>query len=412
MQPIRTFTLYSDSDKEEICCSIYSSIDVIKINREEWDNFVQSVDGDIYLSYDWCAAWCKFYTKNRHLRIFVFRKNNIIVGLVPMFFETVRIWPIDFRLAKPIGSDFTIAIINFPVVTRLAEELFSSVFDYLLNSDGCDAVWIGPVGEKYNALQYLQFTARKSTNARGIRINSRSIYTIFNLPSTFEEYVNSLSKRQRGNLKRDSNLIEKNFKMTVDIIRDEMFVEAEFKKFIDMHTIQWKHYNKLGHFNDWPLSIKFNTKIALLNAKYGRLRMHRLILDGRVVSYQLCYAFGNKWYWRLPARLVGDEWDRYALGRIGLIKEIESAIKEEHINEIEAGPGHYEYKIKLGGKELCLYKIFLINKNIGSYCKSIIFLAFARIINYLYYRLWFCKVAPKLPFKRRSLWELWIRTRL
>ena len=90
------------------------------------------------------------------------------------------------------------------------------------------------------------------------------------------------------------------FQITQDVIKDETRARSEFEKFVQMHNAQWEAEGKLGHFNDWPLGVEFNTKILIEHAKRGKLRLLRLIADGKVISYQLCYVFGNRWYWRLP----------------------------------------------------------------------------------------------------------------
>lgn len=36
------------------CITSFGSLEEM---REEWDDFVLSVCGDVYLSFDWCAIW-------------------------------------------------------------------------------------------------------------------------------------------------------------------------------------------------------------------------------------------------------------------------------------------------------------------------------------------------------------------
>lgn len=394
-----------------ISCFVYSSFDEIKDMQQEWDEFVESVDGDIYLTYDWCRVWWQFYGKGRVLRIFIYKKNTKIIGLVPIFYEKVWLGPVWLRLAKIVGSDFTMAMINPPVQADFAVAIFKSIFASLIQSDKCDAIWLGPIGGKYNALQQLQDVMQNCSGMALLRKNIRSPYTTFPLPKKFDEYIQSLNKRQRGNLRRDLNLIDKSFQMTQDVIQDDAVAISEFEKFVQMHTKQWELEGKLGHYHDWPQGLEFNTKLVIRQAGKGRLRLIRLMADGKVVSYQLCYAFGKRWHWRLPARLVGPDWDKFALGRIGLIKEIEMAI-DEGVQEIEAGAGHYEYKLKLGGQELPLYSFVVAGKGLFRRWRILIFIELSNLLHFVYYKAWFNRLAPKLPFKRKPLWMLWIRTRL
>ena len=409
-EKIHTDSIETNSG-EEITCSVYSSFQEIADLQAEWDSFVEAVNGDIYLSYDWCRIWWEFYGKKRHLRIYLFHKDNRLVGVIPIFYEIQWIGPVWLKIAKMVSSDSTICMVNPPVHADFAVTIFRCVIDSLIKKEGCDAVLFGPIGGKYDSLRYLRDAIQGYSDVTLFQDRVLSPYTTFLLPKTFEDYIQSLDKRQRGNLRRDFSLLNKSFQITQDVIQAEPIASCEFENFVQMHTAQWKAEGKLGHFHDWPFGSEFNAKMVIEQAKQGRLRLIRLLADGRVVSYQLCYAFGNCWYWRLPARPVGTDWDKYALGRIGLIKEIEMAIAEG-VQEIEAGAGHYEYKVKLGGEEHPLYSIMLVRKKLFCQWRAFLFSRFSMLLHLCYYRIWFLRLAPKLPFKRRPLWKLWIRTRL
>ncbi len=415
MQPIKGSNILLNSTGsvpgKEIICSVYTSFEEVTPLQEEWDAFVELVDGDIYSTYDWCRIWWQHYGTGRKLRIFFFKTNDELVGVIPVFYEKQWLGPAWLKLAKVVGSDFTMVMINPPVKLDYASEIFSLLFDSVINKEKCDALWVGPVGGQYSALQQLRDTIQRHPGLALLQDSVRSLYTTFLLPDTFDEYVQSLNKRQRGNLRRDLNLINKSFQISQDIIQDETTAFTEFGKFVLMHNKQWEAEGKLGHFNDWPLGEAFNTSLIAAQANQGRLKLVRLLADDKVVSYQLCFVFGKRWYWRLPARLIGPEWNRFALGRIGLIKEIEMAITEG-IRYIEAGAGHYDYKVKLGGKEYPLYTILIANSNMICRWRVSLFLKLSSVLHLCYYRIWFNRLAPKLPFKRRPLWKLWIRTRL
>lgn len=410
--PLKNGVESSDSIvASQVTCLVYQSFEEVSGLQTQWDAFVESANGDIYLTYDWCRIWWQFYGKNRLLRIYLFYCDGEIIGVIPVFCETIWLGPVWLKLAKLVGSDFTIAMVNPPVKQGYANEIFALFFNLVIRKEGCDAVWVGPVGGRYIALQQLRDTVKGQQGLILLHDNIRSPYTTFNLPETFEEYVQSLDKRQRGNLRRDLNLINKSFQMSQDVIQDKTTSVAEFEKFILMHNEQWKAEGKLGHFNDWPLGEAFNVMLVAEQAKLGRLRLIRLLADNKVVSYQLCFVFGKRWYWRLPARLIGPQWDRFALGRIGLIKEIEMALMEG-VRHIEAGAGHYDYKVKLGGAEYPLHTILIVQSSIICRWRAVIFLKLSNVLHFFYYRVWFNRLASQLPFKRRPLWKLWIRTRL
>ncbi len=391
---------------------IHTSFEYLASIREEWDRFAADAGGGIYFSYDWCRTWWKHYGLHRTLQIFLFRVGKQLEGLVPVFIDRVRLGPVKLRIAKLVGSEYTMTLCNPPILPKYTEAIYESLIEHLIRSHHCDAIWLGPLFDAGGTAEELRKVCRKpSIPATIIQDTLFAPHTSFTLPGTFQKYLDSLDKRQRTNYRRDWNLLNRDFRVEVDVIKDPARAQAEFLQFKTMHDRQWQAEGKLGHFGDWPGAEAFNLDLVKNLASNGRLRMIRLLANQQVVSCQLCYRFGDDLYWRLPARINGTEWDRYGLGRIGLIKMIELAIAEG-VRHIEAGIGHYDYKIKLGGVEVSLRSILIAADRKSSRLKTCVFCRLAKTIHLLYYRIWFNRLAPRLPLKRRPLWKTWIRFRI
>jgi len=404
-------TVKLDIAMEGIECRVFCGFDDLPLQQKEWDHFVESIGGDIYSSYDWCRVWWQYYNDRRTLRIHLFYHEDRLVGIIPLFYERLWLGPIWLKLAKVLCADSAPGLIHPPVEVEYATVIYQLLIQSLLEDGKCDGLCFGPMGENYACFTMLTKAIEHYPQGILLRDFSRSVYTSFTLPASFEDYVLSLKKRQRGNLRRDLNLINKSFAIEQDVVREEKTAATEFASFVQMHSDQWKSEGKLGHFKDWPKGCEFNAKMVQEQTKYDRLRLIRLRADGQVVSYQLCFEFAGRWHWRLPARLVGQKWHRYGLGRIGLIKQIEMAINEG-VREIEAGAGQYPYKVKLGGEIHTLHTLLVIRRSLLCQWRAAVFMRLAFLLDLFYYRLWFCRIAPKLPFKRRPLWNLWIRTRV
>ena len=119
-------------DTNLLTCKVYNSFEEISNIQEEWDNFLLDVDGDIYLSFDWCKIWWDYYGKKRSLRIYLFHQDNRLVGVIPIFYETQWIGPVWLKMAKMLGSDFTISMMNPPVRADYAASIFRCVIDSLI----------------------------------------------------------------------------------------------------------------------------------------------------------------------------------------------------------------------------------------------------------------------------------------
>jgi CelD/BcsL family acetyltransferase involved in cellulose biosynthesis len=396
---------------ESLSREIHTSFEYLAPMREAWDQFAAEAGGGIYFSYDWCRIWWEHYGLKRTIQIFLFRVDKQLVGIVPVFIERIRLGPVKLRIAKLVGSQYSMTLCNPPVHPKYAGTIFENVIEHLIGSHHCDALWFGPLPQTTPAAELRRVCQKTSTHTRIMRDTLFAPQIGFTLPGTFQKYLESLEKRQQTNFRRDWNLLNRDFRVKTDVIEDPVLAEVEFPSFKAMHDLQWQAEGKLGHFDDWPGAEEFNRDLLKTMARDGRLRLVRLLANDEVVSYQLCYRFGDALYWRLPARVTGSEWNRYGLGRIGLIKMIETAIAEG-VRYIEAGMGHYDYKIRLGGVERPLQSILIASDRRASRAKTYLFGHLADVLHLLYYRIWFNRLAPRLPLPRRPLRKTWIQSRL
>jgi CelD/BcsL family acetyltransferase involved in cellulose biosynthesis len=392
--------------------TVFDSFEKCEVTREEWDLFVLDVEGSLYVTYDWCSIWWRYYGGSRHLRLFIFREGGRLVGLAPMFIEYLWLGLAGLKIAKRVGADFALTMFALPLAPEHAEVAYRKLIEALIKGEECDAVWFGfmpgndpTTTDLRDACQSLQGAAIVARDAPA------GPHTLFSLPTSFKSYLASLDKRQRQNYRRDINLLNKNFDIRGDIVRDPSQALAAFASFKAMHASQWKVQRKLGHFGDWPDSELFNADLVSAMSRLGRFRLIRLFADQNVVASQYAFVFGDCCYWRLPARAVTDGLDRFGLGRVGLLQLIETMI-EEGMRRIEAGVGHYEYKLRLGGEELMVRSILVVADRYGSAVRARLFLAFSYVLHLVYYRIWFGRIAPHLPWAPRPLWRFWVRLRL
>ena len=85
---------------------------------------------------------------------------------------------------------------------------------------------------------------------------------------------------------------------------------------------------------------------------------------------------------------------------------------QENVRSIEAGPGHYEYKVKHGATEYPLRRLVVCRNRSVCRLKTSALIVWSEVLHFFYYRIWFIKIAPRLGLHPRPLWRAWIRTRL
>jgi CelD/BcsL family acetyltransferase involved in cellulose biosynthesis len=397
-------------DAAEVTVSVSQSFESASVGREEWDQFVRDVGGELYVTFDWCRIWWRHYGQQRSLRLYTFREGSRLVGLAPMFIERVRLGPVSLKIAKRVGADFAMTVFALPLAADYVEIAYGELITRLIEGENCDAIWfgfmpgndptIGGLRQACRSLKELMIVARDAPAGP---------HTLFRLPDSFEAYLAGLDSRQRQNFQRRFKLLKKSYKVESDTVQYSSEAEGAFADFKALHDNQWKAQGKLGHFGDWPGSELFNKELVSALSQLGRLRVVRLIADQRVLSYQYTFIFGDCCYWRLTARGAEREWDRFGLGILGLVHLIE-AMTKEGVRRIEAGIGHYDYKLQFGGEEFETRSIVVVTP--GAALRTRIFLKLSEYFHFAYYRVWYLRLAPRLGLMRWPLWPSWIRCRL
>jgi CelD/BcsL family acetyltransferase involved in cellulose biosynthesis len=377
----------------------------------EWDALVQRLGGSLYMTFDWCRIWWQHYGAGRELRLIALRSDEGLTGVVPFFLERLASPVGRARVAKLVGSDSTLAMVDPPVQPDIAAEGFAIAMRLLFEADRADVVHVGPFSSAIPQVDGMCAAAAAISDvATVVRDAAPGEHTIFELPDGFDAYLGGLSKNSRSNYRRNVNKLNKAFKFEVDVISDGPELESELEAFMEMHQAQWQAVNKLGHFGDWPASADFTRDLVSALAPADRVRLIRLIADGEVVSYYFCFAFDGVYYWRLPGRLTDEKWDQFALGRVGLMKMMEVAAAEG-ATSIEAGTGRYEYKEKLNARTVPLRSLTLARRRLASRWRARAALATGDLLHLVYYRGWYLKAAPRLGLRRRALRRSWIRRR-
>ena len=378
--------------------------------RDEWDAFVERVGSDVYFTIDWLEAWWKYYGSDRQLRLFLIREQGRMVAVLPFCVEMLWVGPLPARVARLVGSDSTISVLSPPVEPPFEGAVITLILNELLIKEPCDAVSFSPLSGASSIAETASAICRDHFAFQLARNEAIAPHVMFRLPESFEQYLKALQKQQRANYVRDFAQLSKRFQISHTVIDGQRAAE-HFDQFVRMHDAQWHAVGRLGHFGDWPKSMAFNADLVRKLAEENRVRLYMLAANGEPISIQYTLVFGNTACWRLPARVAKSELEKFGLGRIGLIKMIEALIAEG-VRTIEAGPGHYDYKTRHGGIELPLRRLVIARSSLLSGWKVRAALLWADVLNKIYYKAWFLKVATRSPRLQHPLWNKWIRTRL
>lgn len=383
-------------------CEVLTRFDGKDSLAQDWDAAVVRLGGPIYMTYHWLKTWWDFYGAGCQLRVFVFRHEGRITGLIPIYFDTIGIAPFGLRVARIVGSALPPKIFDPPMEPEFAVDMWRQLIHRLFGSDHCDLLTFGPVAESHASVESI---ARASELERAMvqtpDVQTKDVQTIYHLPASYDEYFAALDSKERKTRRKKLRELEAVAAVRSDVVADGSLVHAEFDTFVEQHTRQWQSEGRPGHFHAWPNALEYNRALVKNLAALGRVRFYRLYSGDQVITRQYGFVLGDRLYAELPARAFGDPWDRFSLGCTSQIKLIESAI-QEGLKRMDSGLGHYEYKILTGGIETKVASIRLQSSGSWSKLRTRVWTKIHTVLRLFLHKIWYRKVMPYLPAMFRS----------
>ena len=384
--------------------------DAVLALADEWEALADQTGADIYLTPGWFSVWWRHFGQKRRFRCLVLRQDGALVGILPFSIERIWAGPVPLKLARLAGTDPHCLIFSLPVQTEALGAIWTTACAGLLDTGLADAISLTPVSD----LSQMLDTARACADLPSVDVTDQSAgaHTVFDLPGDFDNYLASLSKKRRSQYRRDVKGLEAAFDMTTRV--DVPDADA-FAAFITFHNIQWQAVGKGGHFYDWPGSSAFYQELSDTLEDKEQVQFHTQMGKDGPLATQFALVAGQTCHWRLPARSLDDTADKLSIGKVGLVQMIESMIKQG-VTRIEGGMGSYPYKLSYGGRMVDVHRIILSRAAGGTRLRLKLLLKWAELVNFVYYRLWFIKLAPRIRARTgmgfHALSRHWIKTRI
>jgi len=398
------------SSGDQFSLLVLQSVAELIEHKKQWDSFVEAVGSDIYFLVDWLETWMKFYGKHCDLRCYVVRKNEQIIAVLPFCLERLRIGFVSVRIARFVGSYGTIAVFSPPIQSGYEMQVMKLILSSLLAAEKCDAVCLSPLSGEVPLSGIDDWSDTSEREFVLLDKKDIGVHTLFALPDTIEEFLTSLGKRRKKKYLYEVRSLSKKFEIENRAIQEEEAIRY-FDVFVHFHTKLWQEMGRLGHFGDWPDSLEFNRELVRRMAPKGRVKFYELSAGERPLSMGYSFELGTTSFNRLTARDTSADLKKFGLGRVGYIKILELLIGEGKKIE-ETGPGHYDYKMVIGGQERQMKRLIFTKASLGAVAKTKLYVKMSEWLHFFYYRVWFLKLSPKLGLRSKPLWTFWIKAKL
>ena len=247
--------------------------------EREWKELVaQSPGATPFQTWEWQSTWARHFARRSRLHIIALREGDDLVGLMPLI-HSQRAW----KTLKAIGtgsSDYLHPIAREGYEQAVSEAVVSS----LGHAKGSDLIDLHQVRED-----------KPLTNlTQGYVPIEQARCLVLDLPNTYDDYLKTLSKSLRYDVKRLDKDLFKSGRATVTQV-DESQIEEGMARLLEQHRKRWRKRGLPGAFIGRAEA--FHREWAHWAIREGYLWLSLLKVDGNTIGAIYAMSLGNACYY-------------------------------------------------------------------------------------------------------------------
>ncbi len=301
-----------------------------------WNDLRQRLKWDsVFVLPRWLKVWWQAFGQGAQTYLFDVRENNEVTGIAPLMVKEGK--------AAFIGSADVCDYMDFVVAPGKELAFFTAVLDKL-KKDGIKELHLDSLRHDSTVMTCLVDLAKDK--GYEVTLTQENVSLDLDLPSTWEEYLRTLTPKQRRETGRRFRRLEEEGEINYRSVED-----AEPKVLEIFFKLMRVSREDKAVFMTARMESFFRS-LAETMAEAKLLRFGILEISGKPVAAVMCFDYNNKVY------LYNSGYDpEYGYLSVGLLSKLLS-IKDS----IERGRRRYdflkgpeEYKYRLGGREIPIY---------------------------------------------------------
>lgn len=203
---------------------------------------------------------------------------------------------------------------------------------------------------RHHAVQLAQIPANSElvtlAATAGWNVADAEACPVLELPATYDEYVRSLGKNMREQIKRYPKRLEKQFAVEYQMAQTPHEVQSALTDLFRLHGQRWRARGQTGVLATARRQ-KFHREVCAEFLRHDWLRLWSLRCDGRAACVLLSYVFGGRYYFFIGG--FDPEMMRWSVGTCLFARMFQHAI-EEGATEFDFLRGEEEYKYRFGAQ--------------------------------------------------------------
>lgn len=311
--------------------------------EKEWDTLLKkSIKPYPFLEYWYQRTWWDFLgggewePAESQLAIIVGYEAGELKGIAPLFLSKKVDNPLALRF---IGQIEVTDYLDFIAAPDDLEAFLSALLTYISNAElPSKRLDLANFQSDSPSLTVLQNLCAE----QGIDYDSAVLQpapSIF-LPTTWEDYLQSLSKKQRHEVRRKERNVERDYNTQLTFVEAGEDIDAAMRDFIEMMRNEEEKAAFLT-----PLTEEFLIELGKQARANERLKLAYLILNGEKAAGYFNFISENRlWVYNTG---WNPEYAKASPGWVLLVKMIQWAI-ENDLSEVDLMRGGEEYKYRFG----------------------------------------------------------------
>ena len=319
----------------------------------EWNDLLaRSRANTIFLTWEWVSAWLDAVYPDAPLMVVAVRDGDgRLAAVAPFYRSHLRLLGLlRYRCLRVIGDCHCGAEYMDIIVREGCEEAATaSIVESLLrHADPWDCIYVPNVAGWTGGLGRL--AAGLGGALAYVHTRPRSFAAV-ELPDTHEEYLRTLSRRHRSNVKRQEKRLSADHDVKFLRCQSEQELPRFLEAFFALHQRRWQSAGQEGSFVRKPPMERFYRRFSREALRRGWLRVVALEVDGAFQATQYGYAYGGTFYSMQegyhPESMKG-------IGNILRVRAIQSCIEEglklyDFLGEYTDHKRHWEARPRWGG---------------------------------------------------------------
>ena len=297
-----------------------------------WEALSTTGAGDcLFGSFVWNQLWWKHYRHLGQLRVLVAQDGGEVVGIWPLYLARRSFHDIEVDMIGPRrfvlpGKIFKLRVLAYlgsgeicsdflaPVVRPGQEEpVIDALVGYLAAHRDWHLLDLADLDDAAPTFAPLQRALTARFGAPRQRFRYGAPYAP--LAASYDDYLDSLSKKSRYNARKKLRQIELNHRVEHAFHTDPASLDAAMDEFMEQHRARWAEEGLPGVFVNEHF-VGFHRDIARVALDRGWLRLGFLRIDGEVRFVTYAFQIGDQTY--LYQQGGQSNWHHYNLGYVAL----------------------------------------------------------------------------------------------